>query len=279
MKSFSQSEDKKSLTFSFDGLSGDSNYSVSISGIKRKGDSTSLISVFSFVTEHIFEYPEYKASDAWFDSTNKDSIWRWLYRDNQTKDSETQYVEYSISGSGNTNGLGAPKKLGDGTYDYSMKDNTSTTRVFADSSLNPGMRNAMGRYWMRPSVAGSSEPKQSAENRIVKQFSAPESGKVVISTEDMSGAAKIYNIGLSSEGNKLDGAVIRIIKKSVDGKDDTLFEHSFSYTASDCPEGGVGIYDFDDLECIINKGDKIWFEVSSEGMLRLMQNRFSGIRL
>ncbi|MGN0180655.1 MAG: Ig-like domain-containing protein, partial [Monoglobaceae bacterium] len=261
---FSQSRDMRSISFSFDGLNGDSEYSVIVKGIKTDGYSAELRCAFSFVTEHVFEYPEYKASDAWSDSTNTDSVWRWLYRNNQTKDTKTPYAEYKITGTGDTEEFSAPARNDDGTYDYASLGKNKTV-VFADSAANPGRRNAVGRYWARVSTATGSEPKQSSENRIVKQFSAPESGRVVISAEDMSGDAKIYNKGLEITGNRLNGAVVRIIKKTDDESEEILFEHDFAYTGSaDCPEDGVGIYDFENIECELKVGDKLWFEISGE---------------
>lgn len=265
VKDFVQSDDRMSISFAFDGLSGDSEYSVVINGIKLANDENAaeLTSVFSFVTEHIFEYPKYAADDAWRDNSNADSVWRWLYCDNATKSNADPYEEYKIFGTGNTDGLAKPVKSADGSYDYAAAT-TDKIGVFADSNANHGMRNALGRYWARPSVATGSEPKQSADNRIVKRFTAPESGRVVISAADLNGESKIYNKGLATDGNKLNGAVVRIVKKNKNGADEKLFEHDFAYTESTCPDDGLAVLDFEDIECDISSGDTLWFEISAE---------------
>ncbi|MGN0179904.1 MAG: hypothetical protein ACI4DY_10765 [Monoglobaceae bacterium] len=208
----------------------------------------------------------YKASDAWSETSNTDSIWRWLYRNDSTASAESQYVEYTTAKAGDSTDFAAPSQNEDGTYNYAASGSTSVV-VYCDSTANPGRRNAVGQYWARLSTATGSAPLQSTNNRIVKQFTAPKSGRVVISAEDMSGAAKIYNAGLSStEGeNKYKGAVIRIVKKSAEG-DEELFKYDFNYAGklSEIPSNGVSVYNFNDLACGLEAGDKLWFEISGE---------------
>ena len=268
VKSFSHSGN--TITVDFDGLEGETEYTVSISGIKIKGTTEELFSGFSFKTMYVYKKPAYKASEAWSnpkDGTtgntyNGHTEWKWLYRNNTTKNNENPYVEYTIAKAGNSTWLADPKKNADGSYDY-VSEGTSNVVVYADNTNAPGMRNALGKHWARPSVAQSLEPMESAENRIVKEFTSPESGTVTISAEDMSGEAKIYNKGLKTSGNRLKGAVCRIIKKT-DKEDIVLFEHSFEYTLADCPADGLGVYEFEDISTELTKGDKLWFEISSE---------------
>lgn len=219
--------------------------------------------VFNVFADTLFDNSDktiYKASDAWNGLTNEDAVWRWLYRNNQTKNTATPYVEYTLTGSGNSEDLNAPKKNEDGTYDYSTTEKGTVT-VFADSTANPGMRNTLGRYWMRLSVASGSEPKQSKDNRIVKQFTAPESGSVTISAKDMSDESKIYNRNLTSTNNL--GAVVIISKHTADGSEKKLWSYEFKYN-SETTVNEVETLDFENLSTYLNKGEELWFTISGE---------------
>lgn len=209
----------------------------------------------------------YKSSDAWpadgfaaSDLKNNDPVWQFLYRDDQTATetaSDDQYKAYTIAalGGANSETFAKPSENTDGTYNYEATGNGVI--VYSDSKANPGMRNAMGKYWMRLSVAGSSAPYKSKENRIVKAFTAPKSGNVCVSAEDMSGAAKIYNKGLSSANNY--GATVRVIKKSASADDETLWEHKFIYA-----DKSIESVDFENITVYLNKDEQLWFVVSGE---------------
>ena len=197
---------------------------------------------------------------------NDDPVWQFLYRNmttsggNQTEavaESLDQYKAYTVAGVGNGNStdFAVPTKNEDGTYNYEAAGDNQI--VYSDGASSHGMRNAMGKYWIRPSVAGSSDPKQSVNNRIVKAFTAPRSGNVSLSAKDMSGDAKIYNTGLSSGNSK--GAVVKVSKVSADGTKTELWKHTFAYTSS-----SIESVDFDNISLFVNKGEQIWFEVSGE---------------
>lgn len=214
----------------------------------------------------------YKSTDAWpadgfseADLKNDDPVWRFLYRDNATvgaekEETDAQYKAYTIAKAGNSGEFAAPISNGDGTYDYGLSG--ADQIVYSDGTANPGMRNAMGKYWMRLSVAGGSEPKKSVSNRIVKAFTAPRSGNVSVSAEDMSGAAKIYNKTISSAN--ITGAVVKVIKKTAEATDEKLWKHKFVYNKDTTPANGIESVDFENLSVHLNQGEQLWFVVSGE---------------
>lgn len=262
--------DKNTVFMTFDGLKGETAYTVTVSGIRIQGSEEVHKYTFEFTTEYIFEYPVYNSLDAWPETLssdamkNDDTLWQWLYRNTLTKDTVTPYVPYSLTAQNNTN-IYVPPVLNDGEYDYTyVGEKGETSRVYCDSQDNAYMRNALGKYWSRLSVATGSEPKQDADNEIVKQFTAPESGKVSLTCYDMNKNPRIYNRKLTSDNPY--GAVVKIIKKASesDGEDTLLWKHEFKYTSQTVPECGVAVLDFENIETDVSKGEKIWFVISGE---------------
>lgn len=211
----------------------------------------------------------YNSDDVWPEAldgtttiTNDDPVWQFIYRNTQ---SNNQYKAYELSVGNQTQNYLAPVKDANGSYTYAnqlgLSDGADTrTRIFTDSTTNGDKRNALGRYWMRLSVATGSEPKQNANNRIVKSFTAPRSGNVCISAADMSGDAKIYNQKLDSNNSK--GAVVNILKWAPDGTNKTIWTHTFAYNANTTPADGVEVLDFENMSIYMNKGEQLWFMVS-----------------
>lgn len=273
VKDVSNSDDGASLSFGFDGLKGNTQYKVSIDGIRPLAGGYDAFSYsFEFTTEKIFEYPIYDSDDAWGDMSeagmkNDDEHWQWLYKNNSTKDTLTPYVPYTLTEISQTQSYSKPAQNEDGGYDYAAMLSPSgsaenRTRVYCDAKSNAYARNVMGRWWMRPAVATQSEPAQSKDNEIVKAFTAKETGVIRISARDLTGRAKIYNRKFS-EAN-LNGAVLRIIKKGLDNTDEELWTHTFKYTAATLPEEGLAEYDFEPISTDIQKGEQLWFVVSGE---------------
>lgn len=205
----------------------------------------------------------YNSLDVWSENltststvTNVDPVWQFLYRNTQ---SNNQYKAYTLTKGITTSGFLAPKSNEDGTYDYTQGSTTETsTTIFSDSTSNADMRNALGKYWMRLSVATGSEPKQNANNRIVKSFTAPRSGNVCISAIDMLGDSKIYNKGLTASNNK--GAVVNILKWKPDGTNQTIWTHTFTYNTE--TQSSIEVIDFENMSIYVNKGEMLWFMVS-----------------
>ena len=263
VKRFSQSDDGRSISFSFEGLKGETVYSVSISGIKILGEETEYSYTFSFTTGEIFEAPVYMSDAAWSDESNNDAVWKWLYKNNATKDTLTPYVYYELTAKNNSNEFIAPAKNEDGSYNYlTIGETTDTTRIFCDSQTNAYARNSLSRYWIRPAIATQSEPMQSRDNRIVKEFTAPQTGKISIFASDMSGDSKIY--ARRAGASNIYGALLRIIKKSEDGTENELWTHTFEFSLSETEPRAVIPYDFETIDAEIKKGERLWFEVSAE---------------
>ena len=272
VKSFSQSSDKKSISFSFDGLKGNSEYTVTVNGISPLGEGVYSY-IFTLTTEEVFEYPVYESDAAWSDvltadnMKNDDPVWRWLYKNDATKDTLTPYVPYTLTAQNYTQNYCKPAQNEDGSYDYetviaSSSSSDNRTRVYCDSQTDAYMRNSMGRWWMRLSVATQTEPKQSVDNEIVKAFTAPETGRVSIYAKDLGGASKIYDRRFTDAN--VNGAALKIIKKTQDGAEEELWSYTFKYTAATVPESGLAEYDFQPLETDIQKGESLWFTVSGE---------------
>lgn len=254
----------------FDGLKGETTYSVTVSGICISGTEKQYIYTFEFTTEYVFEYLVYNSFDAWpasLSSTtmkNDDAVWQWLYRNTLTMNTINPYVPYTLTAENNTD-IYVPPIVKDGEYDYTHTgEKGEKSRVYCDSQNNAYMRNAMGKYWSRLSVGTSTEPKQDVNNEIVKQFTAPESGKISLSCTDMEGLSKIYNRNITA--NNPYGAVVKIIKKSSDvSEEDTeLWRHEFKYTPETVPSNALAVIDFESMETDIKKGEKIWFVISGE---------------
>lgn len=225
--------------------------------------------VVTYNTTSADENMVYNSDDVWpevlngtTNITNDDPVWQFLYRNTL---SNNEYKAYTLSVGNKTQNYLPPVQNSDGSYTYAnqtrLTDEPDTrTRIFSDSDNNGYMRNALGRYWMRLSVATQSEPKQNANNRIVKSFTAPRSGNVCISATDMSGDAKIYNQKLSSTNPY--GAVVNILKWAPDGTNTTIWTHTFAYNANTTPVDGVEVLDFENMCIYMNKGEQLWFMVS-----------------
>lgn len=211
----------------------------------------------------------YKSADAWPETMtnttvikNDDPVWQFIYRNNISNNAYKAYAYDNNSAGNATQDFVAPVLNEDGTYDYSYKAASGAhIRVFCDSTTNAYARNVIGKYWMRPAVATESNPKQDANNRLVKSFTAPKSGNITITAEDMLGDSKIYNRKLDSTNTK--GAVVNILKWSADGKNEVIWTHTFAYDAETTPADGVAVLDFENITTNVNKGEQIWFMVSA----------------
>lgn len=265
VKNFSHSDDKKTIGFDFDGLKGNTTYTVSVSNIVVSGTETTHSYIFTFTTGDIFEYPLCDSDLAWKETENNDSVWQWLYRNTLTMNTLTPYVPYTLTAQNYTNIYVPPIKNENDEYDYShIGESNETSRVFCDSQSNAYMRNSLGRFWARLSVGTSTEPMQNAKNEIVKQFTAPETGKVKISAKDMDGNSKIYNRSITE--NNRHGAVVKILRKTQDKniEDETLWSYSFNYAGLTPPANGVAECELEPFEINVEKGEKIWFVISGE---------------
>ena len=255
--------DQNTISFGFNGKKKYTTYNVTVSGIRVLNQSEEHTYSFTFTTGDIFEKPVYESDAAWSDTTNTHEVWRWLYRNTLTKDTLTPYVYYTLTAQNSTSEYVAPKKDEDGNYNYLLfGESTDKTKVFCDSQTNAYARNTLSRYWMRLSVATQSEPLQHKDNRIVKEFTAPKTGKIQISAKDMSGDSKIY--GRRTGASNVNGAVLRIIKKTADGKEKELWTHTFQFVYSEEEPRMVLACDFDAINEEIEIGDKLWFEISGE---------------
>lgn len=263
VRSFTQSDDGASISFDFEGLYGNTEYTVSITGITPVGEDEEYSFSFSFTTGEIFRYPVYEAADAWSDNSNSDEHWCWLYRNTLTMDTLNPFVTYSLTAQSSTNIYVAPVPGADGTYNYAhVGESSEKTVIFCDSQSNAYMRNALGKFWARLSVAGQSEPLQHRNNQIVKSFAVTESGTVSIFARDMEGLSKIYNRNIT-EANRL-GAVVKVIRKSAEGTEEELWSYGFDYTGLDLPQNGVAECVMEPFETEVKKGDELWFVISGE---------------
>lgn len=274
VKNVSNGDDGTSVSFNFEGLKGNSRYTVSVDGIRPfNGGYDEFTYTFEFTTEEILEYPIYESDMAWPNNltadnmTNQDEVWKWLYKNNSTKDTLNPYMPYTLTAQNQTQSYSKPPQNDDGSYDYATvlspsSSSENITRVYCDLQDSAYARNSMGRWWMRPAVATQSEPLQSKDNEIVKAFTAPETGIVSISAKDLNGNSKIYNRKIT-EAN-VNGAVLRIIKKCPDVPDEEIWTHTFQYTTATVPQNGLAEYDFEPISADIKKGEQLWFVVSSE---------------
>ncbi len=260
VNNFNQTSD--AISFAFSDLEPSTTYTVNISNLIASGTTNVCNYSFNFTTKDFLVVPIYDSDAAWNETSNTDTVWAWLYRNTLTMDTINPYVKYTLTAQNTTNIYVAPIKGSDGKYDYSHEGATGeTSRVFCDSQTNAYMRNALGRYWARLSVGTSSEPLQHVKNEIVKEFTAPETGKVKIYAKDMDGNSKIYNRKIT-ENNKL-GAVVKILRKT-DSEDVSLWSYEFDYSSKSIPSKGVAECELTPFEIDVKKGEKIWFVISGE---------------
>ena len=243
------SADNKTVTFSFSNLEKGASYTVTLKNMDFTGmDAGTFEYSFTFNTKKPASSISYKASDAYSETTNDNTIWKWQYRND--------YINYVDL---------------DKTGWAKVAVNSGETKVSADKSwvINDyGYGFALSKYVM---VGGNIADGNSTSNSdtAVRTFIAPKSGYIQIGASDADGNSKIWSNlsrvntpGASVSVKKTDADDEQYLKtKTIWPENGTAYQ--FKWDASNPEE--CRQLDFEPIIVKVNAGDKLHFEASAKG--------------
>lgn len=223
-----------SISFAFDGLEYGADYEVSIHNLCRSGSDRAYFTYrFAFRT---FSLESYLASDYYIEASggNPSGPWQW----NRYEIASGQYIALTNF---------KPTQPFVDAGDITPAGETSVSGFSLNANNNS---NTVGKYWMQ----SYADINQCGLNYTVRSFTAPMTGLVTISAEDVNGESNI--MGMRSESTA--GPNVRIMLEHA-GESRQIWPANGEWQLV---EGGMDVY-FEPMEVELEEGDRLHFELST----------------